>query len=122
MGIKQMLAERTRKKLRFAVLRPKNPALIPTHEQFLQHEGIPADEFQQFMNDTLRDGAIFMGFLKPGCTSLFSESGEPTGEQMKPGDVLDLIEDFKRACEAGSYQLESHEFERAGQKPSGGGA
>jgi hypothetical protein len=109
MGVKQILAERTRRKLRFAVLRPKNQALIPTAEEMKEWEGMPAQQFQQVMNDSLRDGAIFVGFLKHKCRTLFDGAGYPTGGALQPGDVLDKIEDFEAACKNGAYQLEARD-------------
>lgn len=111
MGVKQIMANRARKKLRFAVLRPKNQSLVaPSLDRIKSLEGkFSPDEFQHAIHDTLRDGAIFVGFLKPGCRLLFNGLGFPIGGSLQPGDVLDEIEEFRKACEAGVYQLEARD-------------
>ena len=111
MGVKQILAERTRKKLSFAVLRPKNQSLVaPSLNRIKSLEGkFCPEEFQHAIHDTLRDGATFIGFLKRGCRTLFDGQGFPTGGTLQSGDVLDEMEEFRKACETGVYQLEARD-------------
>lgn len=118
--LKQMLAARTAKKFRWAVLRPKNKALISTPDQIRAAIGKPSEEFQTILNDSLKDGAIFVGYMKPHCRVLFNAEGFSTGRTLEPGDVMDEIEDFNSACESGAYvatgkhiDLSGHELEIA---------
>ena len=61
------------------------------------------------MNDSLKNGGIYVGCLKPKCKTLFDFDGTPSGFTLQPGDVLDDIADFQKACEMGGYQLVEHE-------------
>lgn len=69
-----------------------------------------SEEFQKLMHDSLKDGGIFVGFLKPNCKTLFNGDGTPGRFTLEPGDVLDEIEEFRRACETGAYQATGERF------------
>lgn len=62
------------------------------------------ESFQQTLNGTLAHGGIFVGFLKPGSMTLFNGDGTASRFTLQPGDVMDDIEDFKKACQMGGYQ------------------
>lgn len=112
MGIRQLLAERTRKKLRFVVLRPKNQSLVATAlDRLKQMEGTHCvEDFQQTISSTGKDGFVFVGCLKPKCRTLFNFDGTPSTFTMQPGDVLDEMEDFRKAYESGGYIATGERF------------
>lgn len=113
MGVRSILAERTRKRLRFAVLRPRDQAKVREKlDQFRAAAPLDSEAFQATANELLgandlssEGGAILVGYVKPNGLRLFDRDGTPTGDVMQPGDVLDEIEDFDRACASGGYQL-----------------
>jgi hypothetical protein len=96
-----MLAQRTRKRLRFAVLRPKDQSLVDVGKLY---DGMPYEDAQKAMNDSLREGAIFVGCVKPRCRDLFALDGTPTGDTLKPGDVFDDLQEFLKRCHEGVYR------------------
>jgi hypothetical protein len=107
MSVKSMLAARTKKKLRFAILRPRDQDKVKPFVTGLEErikEGLPSEQFQQQTHEMLQPSCVFMGFAKNRCMLIFDENGYPTGKSIQPGDVMDEIEDFKRACESGAYQ------------------
>ena len=112
MGLKQLLAERTRKKLRFVVLRPKNQSLVATAlDRLKRMEGTHClEDFQETIHGTGKDGFVFVGCLKPKCRTLFNFDGTPSTFTMQPGDVLDEVEDFRKACESGAYVATGERF------------
>jgi hypothetical protein len=109
MGIRETLAARTRKKLRFAILRPNNQQAIPAVlNRFAGRSEIPGDEFEQAVAK-LGVEYIFMGYAKRDCRTLFNRDGSPiAGATIQPGDVIDEIEEFDRAVITGAYQPIGH--------------
>lgn len=69
------------------------------------------------MNDELRHGAIFVGYIKPRSRMLYDGTGTPTGDNLKPGDIIDEIPVFNAALEAGVYGLEPDELKIAQLSP-----
>lgn len=66
------------------------------------------------MHDSLQNGGIFVGFLKPGCETLFNGDGTRGRFTLQPGDILDEIEDFEKACRMGAYQATGQRFDPDG--------
>jgi hypothetical protein len=105
-GIKEILAARTKKRLWLAVLRPTNQDKVRETLCTLEERvtaGISSEDFQKELNEALQPSCIFVGYLKRGCKLLYDVDGFPTGGTVQPGDVFDKIDDFKAALEAGAY-------------------
>jgi hypothetical protein len=105
-GIKEILAARTKKRLWLAVLRPTNQEKVRECLSTLEARviaGMSSEAFQQEINNVIDRSCIFVGFLKPGCKLLYDGNGFPTGDSLLPGDVMDKIDNFKSALETGAY-------------------
>jgi hypothetical protein len=105
-GIKTMLAERTKKRLRFAILRPRNQDAVKPFLDSLPSRiqaGLTSEKFNWEVNTTLGPSFQFVGCIKPKCTQLFDLNGFPTGDHLQPGDVLDDIDEFRKRCGDGTY-------------------
>jgi hypothetical protein len=111
-GIKQLLAKGTRKRLRFVVIRPRDQSLVKSALDKLKPlEGTYClDEFQATMHGTLKSGGIFVGCLKPKCRKLFNFDGTPSPYTLQPGDIIDDMEEFRKALENGAYLATGEHF------------
>jgi hypothetical protein len=107
-----MLAERTRKRLRFAILRPKNQQAVKPYLDTLPEQiqkGLPSEQFDLEVNTLLGPTFIFVGCIKHKCKKLFDCNGFPTGDELQPGDVLDDINEFRERLKNGAYVPEGHD-------------
>src|SRR5215469_14769257 len=108
-SVRSILAERTRKRLRFAILRPLDEQRSRAAIEELR-EGMDFVRFQNVVHRSLGGRCKFAGYATAGSKKLFTREGYPTGDTIRPGDVIDEIAVFDRACEAGVYKLEESDL------------
>lgn len=107
-SLKQMIANRTAKQLRVAVLRPaaeKAAALLDRVRSMVGSK--PTDEeWARVLSETAGDRLIFVGYMKANSSRLYDRNGFPTGGTVRDGDICQRIEEFDAALDVGGIVVE----------------